>query len=86
MNAVFEYATVLRFDDNSDSYRILDHFDLVMLGSQKFLCSTVRPSKLSSDEIHDLKNISSFVADFFDYLPLENPIQLVRSFLSVESR
>jgi hypothetical protein len=33
---------------------------------------------LATDEVYDLRSAASFVADFFDYLPLENVTQLVR--------
>jgi hypothetical protein len=45
-------------------------------GVRKFVCSTVRPTNLSADEVYDMRSAASFVADFFDYLPLENSTQL----------
>ena len=34
--------------------------------AQKFVCSTVRPTNLATDEVYDLRSAASFVADFFD--------------------
>jgi hypothetical protein len=45
-------------------------------GVRKFVCSTIRPSKLANDEIYDLQSAANFVADFFEYTMLENPTQM----------
>lgn len=45
-------------------------------GVRKFVCSTIRPSKLANDEIYDLQSAANFVADFFEYAMLENPTQM----------
>ncbi len=45
---------------------------------QKFVSSTIRPSKMGNDEIYDLQSAANFVADFFEYMPLENSTQIVR--------
>lgn len=56
---------------------------------QKFVSTTIRPTSFSFPElIGSWENISAFVADFIEYVPLENPTELVsqRSFVCVIKR
>ncbi|KAJ3320817.1 hypothetical protein HDV06_004828 [Boothiomyces sp. JEL0866] len=39
-------------------------------GIRKFVCSTIRPTKLQFNEIYDYKSCAEFVADFIEYQPL----------------
>lgn len=56
-----------------------DRFHLLLdppneCGVRKFVCTTVRPSKLSFTELYDLEPCARFIADYLEYEPLENPI------------
>lgn len=42
-------------------------------GVRKFVCSTIRPANLPYTDIYGLQDCSSFVADFLDYIPLDEP-------------
>jgi hypothetical protein len=46
-------------------------------GVRKFVCTTVRPTKLPYNSIYDLKTSAEFLADFIEYLPLDDPLKLV---------
>eukprot|EP00899_Mesostigma_viride_P013144 jgi/Mesvir1/21830/Mv04215-RA.1 len=41
---------------------------------RKFLCTTVRPTKLGFKSLYDWRTCASFLADFLTYEPLEDPI------------
>ena len=43
-------------------------------GVRKFVCTTVRASKLDYRELYDLDSCVDFVANYLEYEPLENPI------------
>lgn len=43
-------------------------------GTEKFVCSFIRPTKLHYNELYDLENICKFVTDFVGYELLENPL------------
>eukprot|EP00798_Chlamydomonas_sp_ICE-L_P031206 gene31206-6355_t len=43
-------------------------------GSQKFICTTLRPTQLNYTELYDLEGCCTFVADFITYEPLEDPL------------
>jgi hypothetical protein len=43
-------------------------------GVRKFVCTTVRPSKLNYSELYDLEPCAAFVANYLEYEALENPI------------
>lgn len=49
------------------------------VGVRKFVCTSVRPSQLPYNQIYDLTAAAEFVADFFKYLPMENPSSLPAS-------
>lgn len=56
-----------------------DRFHLLLdppneCGVRKFVCTTVRPSKLFYAELYDLEPCARFIADYLEYEPLENPI------------
>jgi hypothetical protein len=42
-------------------------------GIRKFICTTIRPTKLPFVELYDWKKCAKFVADFIDYEELEFP-------------
>ena len=44
---------------------------------QKFLCTTVRPTKLPYQELNRHDGIASFVADFIGYDQLDDPVEMV---------
>jgi hypothetical protein len=45
-------------------------------GKRKFICSTIRPSKLPFTEIYDYKGCAKFVANYLEYEELETPNEL----------
>lgn len=49
---------------------------------QKFVCTTIRPTAFIFPElISSIEEIAKFVADFIQYEPLEDQINLVRTFV-----
>ena len=48
-------------------------------GVRKFVCTTVRPSKLNYSELYDLEPCAAFVANYLEYETLENPILFPKS-------
>ena len=43
------------------------------MGIRKFICSTIRPTKMPYVELYDYKNASKFVADYVEYEELKFP-------------
>ena len=43
-------------------------------GLRKFICTTIRPTKLPYVELYDWDKCAKFVADYLDYEELEDPI------------
>ncbi|KAH6571186.1 hypothetical protein BASA60_007307 [Batrachochytrium salamandrivorans] len=46
-------------------------------GTNKFVCTTIRPTQLPYKELYDYRSAASFVADFISYEPLMPPHELV---------
>ena len=44
-------------------------------GTEKIICTTLRPTQLYYLELYDLPTCSRFVSEFLDYQPLSNPLQ-----------
>lgn len=51
----------------------------------KFVCCTIRPTLLPYTELYDLAGITKFVAEFINYEPLEDPVQMPRHLCSPAS-
>ncbi|VDD84157.1 unnamed protein product [Mesocestoides corti] len=49
---------------------------------RKFVCTTIRPTKLPYPELYDWSGIASFVADFLDFCPLVPSTELPSRLLS----
>ena len=49
---------------------------------QKLVCTSIRPTQLPYKELYDVDGCAQFLADYVDYLPLENPTELVLLFCS----
>jgi len=47
-------------------------------GKQKFICTTIRPTKLPYTELYDYQGCAKFVADYLEYEELAEPNQLPR--------
>lgn len=45
-------------------------------GVRKFVCTTVRPTLLKYSDLYDIRPCAKFVADFLEYLPLDEPTTL----------
>lgn len=43
-------------------------------GVEKFICTTVRPTKLEYNDLYDLEHCASFVAEHIQYEPLADPV------------
>jgi hypothetical protein len=48
------------------------------VGFQKFLPTYIRPCQVPFAEMYDYEPVAQFVADFLDYLPLDEPTKFVR--------
>ena len=42
-------------------------------GKRKFICSTIRPTKLPFTELYDYQGCAKFIADYMEYEELEYP-------------
>ena len=42
-------------------------------GIRKFICTTIRPTKLPFTELYDWEKCAKFVSDYIDYEPLDEP-------------
>ncbi|BHF80628.1 hypothetical protein SprV_0702375600 [Sparganum proliferum] len=51
-------------------------------GVRKFVCTTIRPTKLPYAELYDWNGAAAFVADFLDYVPLVPSTELPTRLLS----
>jgi hypothetical protein len=45
-------------------------------GKRKFICTTLRPTKLPYTELYEWDKCSKFIADFLEYEELEQPNKL----------
>lgn len=45
-------------------------------GVRKFICTTIHPSLLPYDDCYDLRGCAEFVADYLQFLPLDDPTRL----------
>lgn len=45
-------------------------------GTKKFICTTIRPTKLGYIEFYDFEKCALYISDFITYEPLEDPISL----------
>ncbi|XP_062503409.1 dynein regulatory complex subunit 7-like isoform X2 [Corticium candelabrum] len=45
-------------------------------GVEKLVCTSIRPTQLPYKELYDVDGCAQFLADYVDYLPLENPTEL----------
>ncbi|KAH6601754.1 hypothetical protein BASA61_001781 [Batrachochytrium salamandrivorans] len=48
-------------------------------GTNKFVCTTIRPTQLPYKELYDYRSAASFVADFISYEPLMPPHELPKT-------
>lgn len=46
--------------------------------TQKFVCTSIRPSLLPYKELNHFEGAASFLADYLSYAPLAQPTELVR--------
>ena len=47
-------------------------------GKRKFICTTLRPTKLPYTELYEWDKCAKFIADFLEYEELQDPVKLPR--------